>query len=325
MCMYPSQGGCEVVCCFLLLLCIYFNDLFFPLTHIQFFFSFPDTIDNLFGSCQNIFTRALTGEPRFKLEEDEIVRLGKAITVLVKAGFTWKDAFTQCTLQNTLVEFARRRLFDPTLCKDALSLSSEDLNESINDEIAAVLLNLLDSGEVQYINDEQAQEDPEIDGFNSNKRDEIVQVHKYFDKSKGQLKRDPYEAIQKDSPYQYFYSPLNDGDEQSEREDSVFLEPQSSYDSKLLSGVENVNYPAFATDNSEDEDAISKSDIDSLSIPTSEDALEVQSDQETPEALVDPYQSEEDGESGKILFHCIYVVFMCDFRHFFLCPCLIQV
>ncbi|BFY98162.1 hypothetical protein BsWGS_01202 [Bradybaena similaris] len=150
------------------------------------------TNDLLFGSCQNIFSRQRHRENRYQLSTLEIERLEDEIRRLIESGFTWKDAYTQCTLQNTLVEFSQGRIFDRKLCEEALV--STDWTQDVNSEIARVLLQALEAGEVDLrdIDASQSEAEEETNLLNSNKRDEIVQVHKYFDKSTGQLKRDPF-------------------------------------------------------------------------------------------------------------------------------------
>ncbi|GFO24514.1 receptor-type tyrosine-protein phosphatase n2 [Plakobranchus ocellatus] len=188
--------------------------------------------DRLFGSCQSLFSRVVYGEPHFTLTSSEILRLERQIITLVQAGFTWKDAFTQCILQNTLIGFTQTRSEARNyqlhrLCEDALGVAGsyrEDISgpseeeateEAINSEIASILLRLLASAEnldgarpddrdiaslVPSENSGVMSEQPGLSSSrlmkellrSSQKRDEIVQVHKYFDKSKGTWKRDPY-------------------------------------------------------------------------------------------------------------------------------------
>lgn len=180
--------------------------------------------DLLFGSCQNRHSRHGTIRPdsnraqgNFHLKSRQIELLEDAILKLIQDGFTWQDAYTQCTLQNLLVAFQRNDHFNPGLCKDALgvSVSSSSLAKEADTEIAAILKELLQSTGIgrqekdpstPFSNLEETYEDdyPEeesngleasdyedggLDFQNSNKRDEFVQVHKYFDKSQGQLKR----------------------------------------------------------------------------------------------------------------------------------------
>lgn len=164
--------------------------------------------DLLFGSCQSIFSRALNQDNRYELETRQIERLEEEIQHLIQAGFTWKDAYTQCTLQNMLVEFSRGRIFNRKLCEDALV--STDWTQDVTNEIARVLQRL-ESGDHDAVTSESEAE-RDFDLLNSNKRDEIVQVHKYFDRSTGQLKRDPYfednvydDQDESPTPYSLFY------------------------------------------------------------------------------------------------------------------------
>lgn len=201
--------------------------------------------DLLFGSCQDVYSLhegSTGGDSRFRagaggsvdvfrLKTREIEQLEEAIWTLIQDGFTWQDAYTQCTLQNILVAFQRGYRFSPRLCEDALgvslSASSAGWPSEADAEIAAVLKELLQStrsssslnrnfpsfsgsssSSSSYDNSKFPQEKydqfypsnnpPEqdfengVDLVDSAKRDEFVQVHKYFDQSKGQLKRDPY-------------------------------------------------------------------------------------------------------------------------------------
>ncbi|KAH9508538.1 hypothetical protein Btru_051896 [Bulinus truncatus] len=147
----------------------------------------------LFGSCQDVLNPSVHRHSKFHLERQQIERLEKEIRYLIQAGFTWKDAYTQCTIQNILMHFHHGRAFDHHVCQDALGVGSPDWSSEVNDDIANVLVQLLESGKVDIdalVDVDQAGRD--MDRLNSHKRDEIVQVHKYFDKSTGQLKRDPF-------------------------------------------------------------------------------------------------------------------------------------
>lgn len=144
------------------------------------------------------------------------------------------------------------------MCKDALNLEDADLSNRINEEIAGVLLELLNNGELGFLNDETvdgSQEDTDNEAFDSHKRDEIVQVHKYFDKSKSQRKRDPYfERLQADLPYQYVYNVDDNEDVSNENIDESIKELAES---NLLANSQDreQQYPVFDVPNSnEDED-----------------------------------------------------------------------
>ncbi|CAL1542082.1 unnamed protein product, partial [Lymnaea stagnalis] len=205
--------------------------------------------DLLFGSCQNVFTRALNGENRFKLETRQIERLEEEIRRLIRAGFTWKDAYTQCTLQNTLLEFRHGRTFNRHLCEDALGVASPDWSDDVNSEIATVLLQLLESGKVSLDDlTSQGQADRDLDLFNSNKRDEIVQIHKYFDKSTGQLKRDPHF----DPPYGY----LEQSDDAEKDPGYRFRDAQPDGDD------DRDTYPSYKS--RDDGDGLQPSDLQAL-------------------------------------------------------------
>ncbi|KAL8624454.1 hypothetical protein ACOMHN_034701 [Nucella lapillus] len=206
--------------------------------------------DLLFGSCQNVFTmyRAASlipgGADGFRLDSGQIQDLEDAIVILIRGGFSWQDAYTQCTLQNLLLSFQRGLLFTPRLCEDALGVSlpaAKPRGRYTEDEVTSTLQRLFpsagfggrssDSFLSPYSRLDQSWESNEIpeslmggdeDSFgdlnqrgmyprandylgsrgygeggygdmgllDSRKRDEFVQVHKYFDQSKGQLKRD---------------------------------------------------------------------------------------------------------------------------------------
>ncbi|XP_059140836.1 uncharacterized protein LOC131928740, partial [Physella acuta] len=104
----------------------------------------------LSGSCQAVFTRAQKNENKFENLKDEI-------RPLIEAGFTWKDTFTQYTLQNVLLAFSRGLSFNRRLSEAGLV---------------------------------DARDGPDVDVENN--RDEIVQVHKYSDKPTGLFNRHMY-------------------------------------------------------------------------------------------------------------------------------------
>ncbi|XP_059163240.1 receptor-type tyrosine-protein phosphatase N2-like [Physella acuta] len=213
------------------------------------------TNDLLFGSCQTVFTRALKGENKFELETSQIERLEDEIRRLIEAGFTWKDAFTQCTLQNALLAFSRGRSFNRRLCEAALVDAGD--GPDVNGEIANVLLNLLESGKVDDLpqNDDQGDDEYDVDGLvNSNKRDEIVQVHKYFDKSTGLFKRNLYYK----TPYRYL--DLNDLPETEYQQEPTYRNLQTESVSPLLEDSTNLSDNDIIDpnlDDIKDEDAMS--------------------------------------------------------------------
>ncbi|CAG5117232.1 unnamed protein product, partial [Candidula unifasciata] len=205
----------------------------------------------LFGSCQSIFSRQHHRETRYQLGTREIERLEDEIRRLIEGGFTWKDAYTQCTLQNTLLEFSQGRIFNRKLCEEALM--STDWADDTNSEIARVLLQALESSQVNPREIEASRSEAEEDTnlLNSNKRDEIVQVHKYFDKSTGQLKRDPffddagYLYENSDKPKYTVYYPENDPAQDDKDTYQFFESPDGS---RVIPDQEPSSEPSDAED-----------------------------------------------------------------------------
>ncbi|KAL8586996.1 hypothetical protein ACOMHN_023386 [Nucella lapillus] len=260
--------------------------------------------DLLFGSCQDVYGVHRSGGEgggssqyghrgdTFRLRSPEIAQLEQTIWNLIRDGFTWQDAYTQCTLQNLLVAFQRGSgFFSPRLCEEALGVSlpgSPQWGGEANAEIASVLQQLLRGSSKEEnsfdtpllpsepsssysssfssyprigqlvkdgIEEERVlmgepevkqgegylgaeQEDPSgyrdygsMELLDSNKRDEFVQVHKYFDKSKGQLKRDPFLGRGEMDPYNFLLAfpqqavEVQGGDLPSQQDDRMDLPP----------------------------------------------------------------------------------------------------
>lgn len=233
------------------LYCLYLSDfavcIFQSLLLVSFKLCCFYLSDLLFGSCQTVFTRALKGENKFELETNQIERLEEEIRRLIEAGFTWKDAFTQCTLQNALLAFSRGRTFNRRLCEAAL-VDAADVS-TVNGEIANVLLNLLESGKVDELpqNDDQIDDEYDDEGLvNSNKRDEIVQVHKYFDKSTGLFKRNLYYK----TPYRYL--DLNDLPESEYQQALTYRTPPTESLTPLLEESTSLSENDIADPNLDD-------------------------------------------------------------------------
>ncbi|XP_041367859.1 receptor-type tyrosine-protein phosphatase N2-like [Gigantopelta aegis] len=211
----------------------------------------PDQVckdDQLFGFCKNNQRNGRDqadgeNEFNFHLSSQELDQLQAQIVILIQRGLTWKDALTQCVLQNTLVAFAFKNSFNPNSCEDALLSLSDDYSNDVKDEISSVLQKLL-----AYQGDDDGYSSPVLkksmddlglgleDGLqtNSNKRDEFVQIHKYFDQSKGQFKRDPFLTDENSLNY---LSPFN-----SPRSDADVPVPDDSsqYDSRIRSYVNTI-------------------------------------------------------------------------------------
>ncbi|ESP00374.1 hypothetical protein LOTGIDRAFT_238576 [Lottia gigantea] len=156
--------------------------------------------DNLFGSCRSVDGISLG--IKYELMTSEYKRLGEELVQLKTDRYSWHDAFTQCILQNTLIAFAKRESINiKDYCDYALARLDETKSrwsEGERKEIATVLERLLEASEMQQ-EPVFSEDDETWDDLRSNKRDEIVEVHKYFDKSKG-LKRNVYPTFD-DSNY----------------------------------------------------------------------------------------------------------------------------
>ena len=100
---------------------------------------------------------------------------------LVKSEFTWRDGYTQCIIQNVILSLSIQQPFSRQICADLVFESNEDDIQSTLDQ----LLSRTAGYEVER----------PLDNFGvsllapSQKRDEIVRVHKYFDKNKKIHKR----------------------------------------------------------------------------------------------------------------------------------------
>lgn len=121
---------------------------------------------------------------------------------LIESGHSWQDPYTQCLLQNMLVSYRSGQRF----IRGACSEKTRDWSTGVSDEINNVLLQLYNA----YSNaDKRSQYLPDLesDWRPSDKRDEIVQVHKYFDESATPFKRrlDPQPASDQEL-YQYLYN-----------------------------------------------------------------------------------------------------------------------
>lgn len=128
--------------------------------------------DLLFGNCQK--GNSLKDYYRYQLSPQSLESLEARTWSLVDKGYSWGDPYTQCVLQNALYAF-RHRQSPREICDQA-----DNSEENVNKEISSVLEKLFE----QYYNGYQPSSSISSRnlGFPS-KRDEIVYVHKYFDKS----------------------------------------------------------------------------------------------------------------------------------------------
>ncbi|KAK3587920.1 hypothetical protein CHS0354_014437 [Potamilus streckersoni] len=146
--------------------------------------------DLLFGHCHS---RSVPGSSyRYQLELNELEVLEKHVWRLIKQGLTWKDEYTQCVLQNVLVAMQYQKSFNNDICKDL----TFDWSPEAASEIESALNNIYRKYVQKYGNGLTYDDIDSSDNLpvisSSHKRDEIVQVHKYFDKSQGLHKRRNY-------------------------------------------------------------------------------------------------------------------------------------
>ncbi|KAL5006315.1 hypothetical protein ScPMuIL_015121 [Solemya velum] len=209
--------------------------------------SAEDCIDDLlFGNCQ------LSNSPhdyyQYRLSPKALEVLEYEIRRLIQKGVSWHNAYTQCILQNILLAYRQEQLFDESKCSDSLSYTTSDLNN----EISSVLHNVLDSYEnyePEKVYFENAEPNYFLDDFSkSTKRDEIVQVHKYFDKSKGLHKR----KLASPNLSQKLYNYLLFGQQENSRQRDI---QQESDTDVSLEDIQTLQYylqqlksPRFSTD-----------------------------------------------------------------------------
>lgn len=134
--------------------------------------------DLLFGNCQQ--SNTIKDYYQYQLSRKALESLEKHIRRLIKGDYSWRDAYTQCVLQNALLVYRQQKSFEIDICHD-LKITDDSWTEGVNQDLSEVLEKVLQG----YYAPE---ENPSIEESNlgisdSNKRDEIIHVHKYFDKS----------------------------------------------------------------------------------------------------------------------------------------------
>lgn len=206
--------------------------------------------DLLFGNCQ--LSNNEHDYYQYRLSPKALEVLEYEIRRLIQKGVSWHNAYTQCILQNILVAYRQEQSFDESRCSDSLSYITSD----INNEISSVLKNILDNYE-NYNPEQVYYENVEPNYFlndfsKSTKRDEIVQVHKYFDKSKGLHKR----KLSAPNLSQKLYNYLLFGQQENSRQ------PDSNADISLAD-IQSLQYylqqlksPRFSTDSAVDDDDV---------------------------------------------------------------------
>jgi len=144
--------------------------------------------DLLFGTCGD---NGVPDSFAYQLSSHDLKKLGEETGKLTKYGFTWLDGYTQCIIQNVLVSLTIREPFSKKVCYPLIF----DFNEVDGSSLAQIseiydALEQLYKSQNNYDNLENVYELEQLPFLqNSQKRDEIVKVHKYFDKNKKIHKR----------------------------------------------------------------------------------------------------------------------------------------
>lgn len=139
----------------------------------------------MFGTCsQDDVPSSFT----YTLTENDLKKLEIEILKLVKYEFSWKDGYTQCIIQNVIISLSIREPFSKRICSDLIF----EFNGPMEDDIQSIFSQLVDrSGLIEA---PRPADEYKLDVFApSQKRDEIVRVHKYYDKNKKLHKRQFYE------------------------------------------------------------------------------------------------------------------------------------
>lgn len=181
------------------------NDRQFPLGTIGCLFSKSEDIcdedsacidDLLFGTCSD---SGIPANFEYTLDEHDLAKLEKEIVKLVQDGFSWQDGYTQCIIQNIIISLTINEPFSKIICYGLIF----EWEKPVKNEITSMLENLyqrtigIDKLGPEY---EQVQLlSP------SQKRDEIVRVHKYFDKNEKIHKRNFWDPPLGFSNYLSYY------------------------------------------------------------------------------------------------------------------------
>lgn len=141
----------------------------------------------MFGNCQK--GSGLKDTYQYELNSKSLQALEAKTWDLVNEGYSWKDPYTQCVLQNALFGYRYQQSPRYEICQ-----VTDETSKDVKNEIASVLERLFQKY-YSELQDPSSIQDSMLDY--PSKRDEIVYVHKYFDKSPK-----PYTKKNFLSPYQ---------------------------------------------------------------------------------------------------------------------------
>ncbi|WAQ95080.1 hypothetical protein MAR_007551, partial [Mya arenaria] len=142
----------------------------------------PCIDDLLFGTCGGDEVPASFA---FTLNTHDLTKLQEEIGKLVAKGLTWRDGYTQCIVQNVIVSLSTLEPFSKKVCYPLIF----DITDPTINEITSALDQLYNAqNRLENLEPVYELEQVPLIG-NSEKRDEIVKVHKYFDKNEKIHKR----------------------------------------------------------------------------------------------------------------------------------------
>ncbi|XP_060561184.1 receptor-type tyrosine-protein phosphatase N2-like isoform X2 [Ruditapes philippinarum] len=186
--------------------------------------------DLLFGTCSR---SGIPASFDYTLQKHDLKKLEVEILKLVKDGFSWGDGYTQCIIQNVIISLTIKEPFSKKICYSLLF----DWKKPVQDEISSVLESLYEQT-VPLDRFTSAEEYEPVSLLSpSQKRDEIVRVHKYFDKNEKIHKRNFFGGSQLGFSNYLSYDP---------RDDVSQLYPGSyeqTYETPYRGGWENSGIP----------------------------------------------------------------------------------
>ncbi|XP_062577396.1 receptor-type tyrosine-protein phosphatase N2-like [Saccostrea cucullata] len=128
--------------------------------------------DLLFGNCQRLDRSQDLHQ--YRLNEEALSALEEHILHLITSGYTWRDPYTQCVLQNALLASRRQVPFKRYVCK--LASNEDRVSGEMGRYLEQIFQDYYDSYKPSAIPPEEKRDD------------DVIHVHKYFEKEPGEEK-----------------------------------------------------------------------------------------------------------------------------------------